>query len=385
MEGTEAVIGAPGDVSTYILGSYFANKVVAENGGVGGEVLWDTSFVQGEEGSVLEFTKLLKEDRSDDTGVATTNDRYAIDGFGPNKFIWAVGLTNDLNYHAAFGSFELSLNPNDDCGEEAPEITIDTIRNYQLLFILHGIFAVLAFGIAMPLAITASRARNLFDYEWRKKKAWYVLHTCMNSVAYGLTVVLVVLVVVAYEKKGKDHFKVGVGGESKHEIVGLVTLLLMTVQIAAGVLRPDPFLPLPPPITTTTTATEAEIEPATRNTIASSSRDDVSYTDSLSGEMAQIDNEATTSTTTTMAVDNNKTLQVRMVRTIWQKSHIVMGISTLGCGIYQMHSGVKLYSILFQSNQESYVGTLWGLLGFVFLCVVGTILYSRKEIKNSKG
>jgi len=393
MEGTEAIIGIPGDVSKYTLGSYFA-KLVGDTERQA--TLRNTSFVQDEDGSVLEFTKLLK-DISSGGGVA--NDRYNIDGFGLNKFIWAVGNDNRLDYHAAFGSFPLELDPYD-CEDDGVEIIPDRIQNYKLLFALHGIFAILAFGIFMPLAITASRARNLLDFEFRKKKAWYVLHTSLNSLAYGLTCVLVLLVMVAYSKKGKDHFN-----GSKHEIVGLVTFLLMTVQVVAGVLRPDPYVTPPPPPPGSSSTSSLPSEKVVHNepppqlpTNTNATADDVSYSDSLSGEMMKIENEARmakekgielieTDDVTSIGDTEEKTSstqeqqppKVRLVRTIWRRSHVVMGISTFGCGIFQMHSGVTLYSTLFQSGSKTYIGLLWGLLGFVFLSVTVTIVHSKMK------
>lgn len=323
MEGTEAVIGTPDDVSKYTLGSWFALLQMDEQRQA---TLTNTSFKQDESGSVLEFTKLLRD------GDENLADKRVINGFGTNKFIWALGNDgNQLQFHRAFGSLQIPLSPY--CTEDVDAI-VDRIDTYEVFFAVHGILAILAFGVIMPIAITASRARSLLNFEFQKKKAWYVIHTKMNSLSYTLTIVLVGLVVVAHGKKGKAHFK------GTHEVVGLVTLLLMTVQVVAGVLRPNPYPP--------TKEVETEVDTA----------------GNLTDEVTQVQTEP----------------KVRLVRTVWQKSHIVMGISTLGCGIYQMHSGVKLYSTLFRT--KSYVGALWGVLGSVFFLLAATIVYSKRRKRS---
>ena len=234
MEGNEAVIGRLDEdgkavVKKHTLGSYFVTDILESERQ---KTLTNTSFVQNDTGSVLEFTKPL---------VDGLGGRHDIDGNGTNRFIWAVGKDHNLRYHRAFGSLQLTLKPctevtsDDDLGDG---IVVGKTITYEKLFFLHGLLAIVVFGVFMPVAISASRARSLLQYEFRSKRIWYVVHSYLNTLGYILTLVLVGLVVYAYHQKKKEHFGAG-ESSSNHEVVGLVTVLLMSVQVVGGVLRPD--------------------------------------------------------------------------------------------------------------------------------------------------
>eukprot|EP01082_Thalassiosira_pseudonana_P010878 g10119.t1 g10119 contig4:1256734-1258005(+) len=92
MSGAEAVIGLPseGKVSKYILYAESADAVVEMTD----QTLMDTSITQENGMTVMSFTKYLDE------------DKYGIFPSGrENSFIYAVGASNDLAYHAERGSF----------------------------------------------------------------------------------------------------------------------------------------------------------------------------------------------------------------------------------------------------------------------------------------
>jgi len=326
MEGSEAVIGFDpnsNNAKKFRLGSYFAEELGAEQ-----QTLMNTTFLQNEDGGYLEFTKLLED--GDDVA-----DKKIIDGSGPNDFIWAVGRNNNLQFHQAFGTLELTLSPF--CtGEEVDDgevLVVVKPEDYKTFFVIHGMLAVLAFGLFIPVAVTASRARSLFDFEFQKKKAWYVIHSGLNTLAYMFTVILFALVCYAYQKKEKEHFK------TTHEIVGLITFILMTLQVVAAVFRPD-------------------AHPPSKKVVVSTVYED-------SQEDSQFESEKET-----------EEQKVRLVRKIWQKSHILVGVGTLGCGLYQLHSGLTLYQTLFLA--QNLVTSLWVTLGCVFAILAATIVHSMR-------
>lgn len=329
MEGTEAVIGRgpDNDVSKYQLFSYGAMRLES-----GKQTLMNTTFVQNEGGSFLEFTKLLE-----DGGVVA--DKHIIDGNGTNSFIWAVGRDDQLQFHKAFGSLELTLSPFCTEGVGDVEVIIVERKDYKTFYVVHGLLAFLAFALFMPIAITASRARSLFDFEFQKKKAWYVIHSKLNALAYILTVVLFALAFSATGKKGKDHFS------GSHEKIGLVVMILMTLQVVAGVFRPDAHAP---------------------------SKEDKSSTPKIE-ETSRCSSYEVESE---MIPEEGKEPEVRLIRKLWQKSHILMGITTLGCGIYQLHSGATLYETLFFAS--NLVIVVWIALGCIFAVLAGTIGYSMR-------
>jgi len=379
MEGTEAVIGGilgPSDdgatygteVSSYSLTSYAVRRMLESD--AGGGRLHNTTYVQGEEGSVLEFTMALRHDGvielDADGNTTVAAHKHDIDGEGPNRFIWAVGYDNRPQYHQAYGAFTITLSP---CTAEDPgepqQVIIETSRTYELLFAMHGALATIAFGILLPIAVTASRARTLLDFKFRDKQAWFVIHSCLNTLAFGMTIVAVALAVTAYVKKGKGHLE-----NNAHERVGAVTVVLMTVQVIAALFRPD--------------AVGKVKEVKGEEPVGSADCGAPVGGKSYEGQQTSMDDTSEdagareVSSTDVVKVDDPPAPQkIRMVRTVWQRSHVVMGIATLGCGLYQMHSGLELYAKLFGSRNMTTM--LWVVLGCMFLVSGGMIGYSKRK------
>jgi len=345
MLGSEAVIGRiPNDVAKYNMGADSVAIMDEDN-----QTLKNTSFVQDESGSVLQFTKLL----IDGNGKIIKGNNF-------NRFIWAVGGDNSFIYHIAKGVFQLKLSPcEDDDGSGISTVIIEETKSYKFFFAVHGILAIVAFGLLMPIAIVASRVRNLL-----KGKAWFLVHSWLNSLSYLLTCVLFGLVVYTYIKRGSKHFK------NAHEIVGLIVFVLLTIQVVAGILRPN----APPPrIVKVTIDTEANIDKEQMKEIGTSNTE------------AKINKEegVNKNTKVTGFADNpstkkegeRKETQVAMRRIIWKKSHAFMGVTSFGCAIFQLHSGVSLYEDIYGS--DGYVKYLWTLLGCIFSVLTTLMMYSK--------
>lgn len=98
MIGGESVIGLPdeGTVLKYNLFAESMDGVVAMDDAL--QTLMETSIVQENGMTIMSFAKYLDE------------DQYGIFESGrPNSFIWAVGSSNSLGYHADRGNFELEF------------------------------------------------------------------------------------------------------------------------------------------------------------------------------------------------------------------------------------------------------------------------------------
>ena len=96
MVGAEAVIALPdeGSVKKYLLNGKDVSAVVKMEEAA--QTLMDTSVTQENGVTIVTFTKYMDE------------DQYPISE-GANTFIYAIGSSNDLNYHAERGSFTLEL------------------------------------------------------------------------------------------------------------------------------------------------------------------------------------------------------------------------------------------------------------------------------------
>ena len=104
-----------------------------------------------------------------------------------------------------------------------------------MLFLVHGIFAILAFAVFMPLGITAAAARGLL----MKNGLWFKIHSYAMGLAFVFSIAILVLAVYAVNQKGSEHF------HNTHEVIGLVTILLVMIQEVFAVVRPK--LPHPEP------------------------------------------------------------------------------------------------------------------------------------------
>lgn len=200
--------------------------------------------------TIMKFTKIMAE--PNEIQITT----------GDNDFLWAYGSSPTLGYHAARGSYVQNLST----GASA----VTTTPN-KAAWLAHGIMAFLAWGVFSPFAVNFSIFRSLLP----KGSMWFQLHRVLNSAAYALTIAAFAVAVAYYSKEGSEHF------DGKHQRMGLAMLVMATVQVLGGILRPH--------------APEA-------------------------GEGKEA------------------------VRSAWEMGHRVLGITLLACGFWEMREGIDLYS-----------------------------------------
>ena len=201
-------------------------------------------------------------------------------------FLYAVGASMELAYHEHRGSFQLNL---EDCGG----VVVDSGTWARAgIFATHGIFAALAWAVVTPVAVSATWLRSLVP------ASWIYIHVFGNIVSFLATLIAFIVVVMGVAvEDAADHFS------KTHHWVGLVLLVLATFQVINGLLRP----------------------PAQRK------------------ENSRL--EAPNSATISGIVPVCWT-----PRDVWKLVHRLAGLATTVLGIYQIHSGLGLYSLQFRTT-----------------------------------
>lgn len=170
-------------------------------------------------GSQMNFTKSL----SDGSEV--------INAEGDVRFIWAVGNDHSLTGHAIRGSVVLPLRP---CSNNVAA-NAKKARDYKTATQVHGIAAAFAIGLLIPIATIATSFRRfaIFDREIRGFKVWFLVHSCLNILSFLVIIGVFVIAILCKNAVNGKHFR------KSHEKVGLVLLILLSVQvIATAIFRP---------------------------------------------------------------------------------------------------------------------------------------------------
>jgi hypothetical protein len=263
--------------------------------------------------TILKYTKVL-EDPNDPVPITA----------GLTTFLYAVGISRELAYHEHRGSFRLNL---EDCGGSISGLGTngdDAWTNHGT-FAAHGFFAVLAFGLASPFAVTVAWFRTLVP------ASWIYIHVFANVFSFLATMIAFFVAVAGISKQeGAAHFHKG------HHWVGLMLFFVAIFQVINGFLRP----PVP----------RKDANPNAHATHATH-----------------------THANNTTHTPNDTFLGVipipRTPREAWQLMHRVAGLAAIVMGIYQIQSGLGLYAERFQTN--SMVKYYWIYVALFFLSLVG--------------
>ncbi len=150
--------------------------------------------------TIMKFTKIMKE-----TGeIEITAEE--------NKFLWACGSDKDLGFHKAKASFDLNLSSG-----------VKKVGN-MMVWLAHGVMAFLGWAVLVPISVNAS----LFRDRLPKGPLWFNLHRSLNATAYLL---LIILFSIAVKYTTQDF-------NSRHGRIGLTMLILTTIQMVRGIIRP---------------------------------------------------------------------------------------------------------------------------------------------------
>jgi len=308
MVGSTAVIGTPGNnqVQKYKLLDKEKQSITPMQS----QTLETPSITQ--EGGVtkLAFGKLLNEGSGSGEVVLTTK--------GLNTLLFAVGSGNDFDYHQHRGAFRLDL---DSCSAVMAGGKSATGATHMGAWATHGTFAVLAWAIASPFAMTVAWFRTLVP------SSWIYVHVFSNVVSFTFSLIAVIIAFASMSyQTHPSHFS------EPHHWVGLVLIVAMTFQVMNGFLRPP-----------------------------------VEKRDPYSSNAPNYQGGGAGGEGETQAFFKIP----RTPREIWFASHRGTGIAMLGMGIYQIQSGLDLFARNF--NVESMVTWYW-----VYVALFGSGLISLK-------
>lgn len=266
------------------------------------QTLIDSSIDQTGGKTILKFTKLLEED-----------GEVYIKAAGHTTFLFAIGEGNTLSKHKEKGVFRLDLSRCEDG-------TVIGAGTYKGAWVAHGTFATLAWAIASPFAIATAWFRTLVP------SSWIYIHVAANALSFLFTLIAFLIAVITISvTRGKQHFS------GRHHIVGLSLMLLITVQVLNGFLRP----------------------PVERKS------DDSSTVNSK-----------------------------RTPRQMWYLIHSTIGVAMVGLGLYQVSDGYNFFSNEFMVT--SLTPFYYVYLSLILLAIVGLkvwMLYEeyQAEKNNSSG
>jgi hypothetical protein len=325
MIGSTAIIGVPGsDEKAQPPTQYtLTDKIVAglsmddvsDSNVQGGEIV--SEKINGSSTTkyrtVLTFTKTLND----------PNDQVPIRKDGLNTLLYAAGSSRELAYHEHRGSFQLNLN---ECDGDVMVVDQDRWTNHRC-FAAHGFFAILAWGLASPFAVAVAWFRTLVP------TSWIYIHVFCNASTFLMTFLTFWIAVGGVARSdGADHFS------KSHHFFGLILMILVTVQVLNGFLRPP-------------------VERKDR-----SAPTPVQDPDILFG---------------CIPIPGTP-------RETWQLIHRSSGLTALALGIYQISSGLGLYADRFGTN--SGVKYFFIYVALFLASLVGLKIYvSREEDEAIRG
>jgi len=277
------------------------------------------------------------------------------------------------------------------------------------LWVIHGLFMGVAWGLCAPLAIGASLFRNV---RWLNNDdaLWFKIHVRLNLAVVFLTFLGFFVAVGAVKKEGN-----GAGLQNPHHRVGLTIFLFMFVQCLAGFFRPngqgseEPSIPEPsepirketPPNKSVSSSDGEGVEVNVADLTAITDYEDNAsekrneddedtwslYTPppppespppELEEELGEIEAVTPTEEEEGLEVEPPKTLTKEketpsssskldptLIRMYWKYAHRIFGLILLGLAWYNCHSGIVLFSEKYEANERHLLNVYWGLTGTI--------------------
>ncbi|KAL7551297.1 hypothetical protein ACHAWF_017576 [Thalassiosira exigua] len=343
MVGSRAVIGQPGisDPATYYLGGKDVSSVK-----VRGEHHLDGASIEFvDDLTVMEFTTKF-------SNFVSRGQPAGIGLGGPSTFIWAHGNDGetDLNYHGpgnkAFYKIENLMGAAPETQSANSMSTEETISATRALWVAHGVMAFLAYGICMPVAITAAILRDcivpdvLKGFVNKISQRWMYIHVGLNTLTYILTLAVFSVAVSTINIEKSSHWEHG------HSKMGLAIFMLVSCQVIGGYFRPS------------------------------------AASDRGGGENGQEENGEGGIRNEDSIGDFNPKHMKSTMRQIWELLHHLFGIALFFFGVWQMYKGIELYRQRYSksvSQPRFYV--LW--MALCIIVIMGGTLYKWLFQKRS--
>ena len=283
--------------------------------------------------TTMTFTKLLQEDGEPTVSLTESNN-----------FLYAIGTSNELAYHASSQAF--SLNFADSSG--APPVVVGSPNH--TLWKVHGICMALSWAILVPLAIASSIIRDILPLP---DGMWFQIHRGLNTLGVSLTIVGFSIAVHNFNNEGKDHFT-----PKKHFKIGLVVFLFAVLQAISGILRPH--APHPPAAEDETTSAVAQKEEEVIDSVEV-------------GESTEM--KAPEKKTLAAGKNTPEAEKKTMARFLWEYQHRILGTVTVVLAWYNCDTGIKLYSARFDNKERE--GALWGVIAGIAITTLVLGIYVK--------
>jgi hypothetical protein len=321
MIGSTAIIGVPGTddraktPTQYTLTEKNLAGIKMDDGSFDlkdGEIFSERLDGSTEYRTVLKFTKILND----------PNDSVPITKEGLNTLLFAAGSSRDFAYHEHRGSFRLNLNECDG------DVLVKDGWTNRATFAAHGFFAILAWGLASPLAVSVAWFRTLVP------TSWIYIHVFFNASTFILTFLAFLIAVGGVAASDRsDHFS------KLHHFMGLILMVVVTVQVLNGFLRPP-------------------VERKDRSAPTPVPHEDAK--DILFGCIPLPDTP----------------------RETWKLVHRSSGLTAIALGIYQVSSGLGLYADRF--GTISLVKYFLIYVGLFFVGLLGLKMHANREEENTR-
>ena len=200
--------------------------------------------------------------------------------------------------------------------------------SHRSAWVAHGTVGALIFGLFIPTSISSALFRDQIP------TYWIYLHVCLNVIVFAMTFFTVGIAFATMNGMGtasEGHFK------EMHHIIGLLLLMLVSWQTANGFLRPP------------------------REFVTDDEQD------------------------TTPGAIIRSTIQDRSMtaRTLWYLAHCLSGLCIFSLGIYQVKTGLQLFSMRYGTADWGlvYIGYISWLVGVI---IVAKLYMKWKERKTNK-
>jgi hypothetical protein len=366
------------------------------------QTLMDTTFEQDGETSVLTFTQKLVDSGMDDQPITDES-----------SWIFAVGLPDNQweGSHKVHGSFFLPLEENCMAPVIAAPVPVvasatgqasgsglvmreDVTETTFPLWVAHGWFLAIAWGLVGPLAIGSAMLRRLVGSNW------YKIHFYLNMMCVVMTIVGFGLAVSAIKMEQKPHFTPKTSPDDQgqvHHNAGLAIFIIVILQSVAGYFRPPVVAP---PRVETPSAVEKEAKQLdddgdkqqkpnlkrldTRKTETEGEtshgkvrfEDDEEDTPEAVETRAAPSNEGSNETSDlegsqdspAVAVADATPAQQKLkspcVRKLWEMQHRLIGAVVVGLAWYNCHSGYQLMGDTYDETQN-YTVLFWSVTGAI--------------------
>lgn len=318
--GATAIIGIPSTKDSpqlkYNVSSYQTEGVVP----LADQTLIE-SYIQQDAGppglTTLRFTKALTDGEGE----------VKIKRTGLNFFSFAVGSGNSLGYHKHRGSFQLDLS---ECYDVPPGSDPSSAQNAdtenskaKTALKAHAIMASIAWGFAMPCAVSVAWFRQLIP------TTWIYIHVSFNLLTFLLTLMTVLVGVAAVNSRETSYHLT-----KSHHVVGILLFVGYTFQVGNGFLRPP-------------VERKAGGEPVER-------------------------------------VPSLSFKKPRSPREWWHFIHRSLGIIMMLVGIFQIASGMKIFDEDFESGRDNFFW-YWTYVALFALVMISLKIWVVVQNKKTRG